>query len=72
MIRSKQWRGQIARRIAENLDRSPSLSGDETAAEEADPRAADERRFADQLPAWIALACIVAIPVAILVFLLTR
>lgn len=72
MIRSKQRRDRIARRIAEGLDRPPSSTGDDTASGEADLRAPDECGFIYRLPAWIALACIVAIPVAILAILLTR
>ena len=72
MTRSKQRRGQVARRIAEGLDRPPAPSGDEKAPDEADFRSPDKRRFAYRLPAWIALACFVAIPVVILAVLLAQ
>lgn len=72
MTKSKQRRSYIARRMAENLDRRPAPAGEESAAVAADSRPESVRRFAYELPAWIALACIVAIPVAILVFLLAR
>lgn len=77
MTRSRQRRDRIASRIAESLDTPPASSGEGTAAGEpasagAEPEAADRRRFGYQLPAWIALAGVVAIPAAILVYLLTR
>lgn len=72
MTRSRQRRGQIAGRIAENLTRSPAHPGEETAGAEADGQPEGGRRLAYQMPAWIALVCIVAIPVAILVILLAR
>ncbi len=72
MTGSKQWRGYIAGRIAENLARSPTYPGDEIAGAEADSQPEGERRLAYQLPAWIALACFVAIPVVILAVLLAR
>ena len=72
MTRSKQRRGQIAGRIAENLARSPAHPGDEVAGAEADSQPEGGRRLAYQLSAWIALACFVAIPVVILAVLLAR
>lgn len=72
MTRSKQRRGYIAGRIAENLARSPAHPGDEVADAEADSRQEGGRRLAYQMPAWIALACFVAIPVVILAVLLAR
>ena len=72
MTRSRQRRAYIAGRIAENLTRSPGHPGDETAGAEADRRPEDGRRLAYQLPAWIALAFFVAIPVVILAVLLAQ
>ena len=72
LTRSKQRRGYIAGRIAENLARSPAYPGDEAAGAEADSQPEGGRRLVYQLPAWIALACFVAIPVVILAVLLAR
>ena len=72
LTRSRQRRGYIAARIAENLARPPAYPGDETAGAEADSQPEARRRLAYQLPAWIALACFVAIPVVILAVLLAR
>ncbi len=72
MTKSRQRRAYIAGRIAESLTRSPALPGNETAGAETGSQPKDGRRLAYQLPAWIALACIVAIPVVILAVLLGR
>ena len=72
LTRSKQRRGYIAGRIAEGLARPPAYPGDENAGAEADGQPKGGRRLGYQLPAWIALACFVAIPVVILAVLLAR
>ena len=72
LTRSKQRRGQIAGRIAASLARSPADPGDDTARAEAGGQPEGGRRLGDRLPAWVALACFVAIPVVILAVLLAR
>lgn len=72
MTKSRQRRAYIAGRIAESLTRSPAHPRDETAGAEADRLSDGDRRLTYQLPAWIALAFFVAIPVVILAALLAR
>ena len=72
MTKSRHRRGYIARRIEETLDGTDPFAGSNNTSVDTEARGTARDRFKYQLPAWIALACIVAIPVVILVFLLVR
>ena len=72
MTKSRHRRGYIARRIGETLDGTDPFAACENISGNTEARNTARDRFKYQLPGWIALACIVAIPVVILVFLLVR
>ena len=72
MTKSRQRRGYIARRIGETLDGTDPFASDDPASTETADRDSARQRFAHRLPAWIALACIAAVPIIILAALVTR